>query len=231
MKLFYAQLNNNQFELMEDEARHLQKVIRIKDGENIVVTNGLGYWAEAQIVYFGKKIALKHSDIQIQHKSNPNELHIAIAPTKNMDRIEFFIEKSCEMDIAEISFILCDQSERKLLNMEKIKKQVIAACKQSLRFHFPKINEITSLHSFIQQQSADNTYVAHCDSGLHRLDLHEIAYPEKSTFLVGPEGDFSPKEIQMLQEKGIKAIRLGYQRLRTETAGLFIAAWAYQNNL
>lgn len=231
MKLFYALIINNQFELDPEEAHHIQKVLRLKEGERICVTNGKGYWANAELLYFGKKTQLKHDEIQFSEKTNTTHLKIAIAPTKNLDRIEFFVEKATELNIDEIQFILCENSERKNLNLEKLQKKAIAACKQSLRFHFPIIHEIIKLNDFISQCDAANTYVAHCDKKLERIRLHDIKLAEKMCFLVGPEGDFSLKEIENLSQKNIVSLSLGFQRLRTETAGLFLANWAYSNEL
>ena len=126
---------------------------------------------------------------------------------------------------------MTEKSERKNINIEKIRKQAISASKQSLRFHFPIVNELTKFSDFVKDISAENAFVAHCDKAFERANLSQIQPKDKITFLIGPEGDFSPKEIQLLAEKGIKAIALGQQRLRTETAGIFAAAWAYNQYL
>ena len=141
------------------------------------------------------------------------------------------MEKATELGVSEITFLLTEKSERKNINIEKIRKQAIAASKQSLRFHFPIVNELTKFSDFAKGISAENTFVAHCDKAFERANLSQILPKDKITFLIGPEGDFSPKEIQLLAEKGIKAIALGQQRLRTETAGIFVAAWAYNQYL
>ena len=152
---------------------------------------------------------------------------IAIAPTKNIDRIEFFVEKATEMAISEITILQTEKTERKNLNIDKLRKQAIAASKQSLRFHFPKINDVTKLSDFLKNINPETTFVAHCDASFERTEISKIKNVENLTFLIGPEGDFSEKEIKLLSEKGIKAVSLGKQRLRTETAGIFVAAWNY----
>ena len=141
------------------------------------------------------------------------------------------MEKATELGVSEITFLLTEKSERKNINIEKIRKQAISASKQSLRFHFPIVNKLTKFSDFVKDISAENTFVAHCDKAFERTNLSQIQPKDKITFLIGSEGDFSPKEIQFLAEKGIKAIALGQQRLRTETAGIFAAAWAYNQYL
>ena len=225
MKLFFAHIEDQNIQIPEDEQHHMLKVLRLQHGSPIAVTNGKGLWAEGSMAVLGKKVSLQ--DYKIHQAPSPKQhLHIAIAPTKNIDRIEFFVEKATEMGIAEISFILSDKSERKDIKLEKLQKQAIAASKQSLRFHFPKLNPLQKLSDFIQQQKPEATFICHCDTAFEREDLKNIKL-QNATFLVGPEGDFSLKEIQMIQAMGIKAISLGQQRLRTETAALFLSAWAY----
>ena len=175
-------------------------------------------------------------DILEINENLPNfstQLHIAIAPTKNIDRIEFFVEKATEMGIAEITLLQTEKTERKNLNIDKLRKQSIAASKQSLRFHFPIINDLTKFSDFIKEVDSENTFVAHCNENLERIDLKMLRQAQHDrvkdiTFLIGPEGDFSDREIQLLAEKGVKAVSLGSQRLRTETAGVFVAAWNYE---
>ncbi|MDO5615476.1 MAG: RsmE family RNA methyltransferase, partial [Cruoricaptor ignavus] len=177
------------------------------------------------LVFEGKKVNIAVTEIQEKLPDFSPKLHIAIAPTKNIDRTEFFVEKATEMGISEITFLQTEKSERKNINLEKLQKQAIAASKQSLRFHFPKINPLIKLADFIKITNPEQTFVAHCDTAFERIDLSAIETQNSYTFLIGPEGDFSPNEIQQLAEKNIKAISLGNQRLRTETAGIFISAW------
>jgi 16S rRNA (uracil1498-N3)-methyltransferase len=131
------------------------------------------------------------------------------------------------MGISEITILQTEKTERKNINIDKLKKQAIAASKQSLRFHFPIINDAIKLQDFLKNSNPENTFVAHCHENLERIELKEIPKLDEITFLIGPEGDFSEKEINYLSENNIKAVSLGSQRLRTETAGIFVAAWNY----
>lgn len=226
MKLFYGSIENGEVIINPEEQLHMLKVLRMRSGDEASVTNGLGSLAKGKLVLEGKKVSLAVSEIVTNLPDFHPKLHIAIAPTKNIDRIEFFVEKATEMGISEITFLLTANSERKLLNLEKIQKQALAASKQSLRTHFPKINGLARLSDFLQGINPGETFVAHCDSSFNRTDLRTIQ-TDNPVFLVGPEGDFSTNEITMLAEKGISAVSLGNQRLRTETAGIYLAAWNY----
>lgn len=226
MKLFFGEIFPA-VHINDEEQQHIIKVLRMRDGEEISVTDGKGNLANGKLVFEGKKVSLDIKEIKKNLPDFSPKLHIAIAPTKNIDRIEFFLEKATEMGISEVTLIQTEKTERKILNIEKLRKQSIAASKQSLRFHFPVINDLMKFPDFIKNLDPETTFVAHCNENLERIDLKEINLQEKITFLIGPEGDFSEKEIQILAEKGIKAVSLGNQRLRTETAGVFVAAWNY----
>lgn len=227
MKLFHGHIKNNQVDILEEEQHHILKVLRMKDGDPISITDGHGNLATGFLYTEGKKAMIDISKIQRDHPPFAPHLHIAIAPTKNIDRTEFFVEKATEMGVSEISFLLTEKSERKHLNIDKLRKKAIAASKQSLRFHFPVLNDLEKFGDFISKISPENTYIAHCDPKFERFSIHDIPLHSHLTFLVGPEGDFSPNEINQLSQLGIKAVQLGQQRLRTETAGIFIAAWNY----
>lgn len=226
MKLFFGEIFP-EVKINEDEQQHIVKVLRMRAGEEISVTDGKGNLAHGTLVFEGKKVSVQVQNIEQDLPNFSTRLHIAIAPTKNIDRIEFFLEKATEMGISEITFLQTEQTERKNINIEKLRKQSISASKQSLRFHFPTVYDLTKFSDFIKDINPENTFVAHCNENLERIDLKEINLQENLTFLIGPEGDFSEKEIQMLAEKGVKAVSLGNQRLRTETAGIFVAAWNY----
>lgn len=227
MKLFYGEITGNTVIINNEEQQHIVKVLRMKSGEEIFVTDGKGNLAKGNLVFEGKKVHLEILEIKEKLPNFSPQLHIAIAPTKNIDRIEFFVEKAVEMGISEITFLQTEKTERKNISIEKLTKQAISASKQSLRFHFPKMNDLVKFSDFIKNLDAETTFVAHCNENLERIHLKDIDSRENITFLIGPEGDFSDKEIQILAEKGIKAVSLGSQRLRTETAGIFVAAWNY----
>lgn len=231
MKLFFGQIFP-EILIDSDEQQHIAKVLRMREGEEIYLTDGKGNLAKGTLIFEGKKVTLNVSEVKENLPDFSPKLHIAIAPTKNIDRIEFFLEKAVEMGISEVSFILTEQTERKNISIDKLRKQAISASKQSLRSHFPKINDLQKFSEFMKDLSPENTFVAHCNENLERISLNLLREPqhdnfETYTFLIGPEGDFSDKEIQLLAEKGIKAVSLGNQRLRTETAGIFVAAWNY----
>ena len=227
MKLFFGEVIPA-VKINEEEQTHIVKVLRMRSGEEIFVTDGKGNLAKGKLHFEGKKVSLDVLEIKENLPNFSTQLHIAIAPTKNIDRIEFFVEKATEMGIAEITLLQTEKTERKNLNIDKLRKQSIAASKQSLRFHFPIINDLTKFSDFIKEVDSEKTFVAHCNENLERIDLKDIQAKENITFLIGPEGDFSDKEIQLLAAKGVKAVSLGNQRLRTETAGVFVAAWNYE---
>ena len=227
MKLFFGE-NFPDVKINDEEQQHIVKVLRMREGEEIFVTDGNGNLAKGNLVFEGKKVSLDVKEIKENLPEFSPKLHIAIAPTKNIDRIEFFVEKATEMAISEITILQTEKTERKNLNIDKLRKQAIAASKQSLRFHFPKINDVTKLSDFLKNVNPETTFVAHCDASFERTEISKIQNVENITFLIGPEGDFSEKEIKLLSEKGIKAVSLGHQRLRTETAGIFVTAWNYE---
>ncbi|MCE3075603.1 RsmE family RNA methyltransferase [Chryseobacterium gwangjuense] len=227
MKLFFGEINNGKAIINDEEQQHIVKVLRMKNGEEIHVTDGNGNLASGTLSIEGKKANIDVSEIKRDFPDFNPKLHIAIAPTKNIDRIEFFVEKAVEMGISEITILQTEKTERKNINIDKLRKQAVAASKQSLRFHFPIINDSIKISDFLKKINPENTFVAHCHENLKRIQLKEIPHLEHITFLIGPEGDFSEKEISFLAEHKIKAVSLGSQRLRTETAGLFVAAWNY----
>ncbi len=229
MKLFFGEINNGKAIINDEEQQHIVKVLRMKNGEEIHVTDGKGNLASGKLVIEGKKANIEVSEIKTDLPNFSSKLHIAIAPTKNIDRIEFFVEKAVEMGISEITILQTEKTERKNINIDKLRKQAIAASKQSLRFHFPVINDLIKIQDFLKKIDSETSFVAHCHENLERIDLKEIPTLENITFFIGPEGDFSEKEISFLAENNVKAVSLGNQRLRTETAGIFVAAWNYYN--
>lgn len=227
MKLFYGEIEGTKVIINDEEQQHIVKVLRMRAGEDIHVTDGKGRLASGKLIIEGKRAGIEVVEIKENLADFNPKLHIAIAPTKNIDRIEFFVEKAVEMGISEISIIITEKTERKNINIDKIRKQSIAASKQSLRFHFPVINDSIRLSDFLKNMDPQHTFVAHCHENLERIDLSKIPSSDHYTFLIGPEGDFSEREIGYLSENNIKAVSLGNQRLRTETAGVFVAAWNY----
>lgn len=227
MQLFYCpEITEGTYALNEDEAKHCTIVLRKNIGDKISLINGKGTLYHCTIIDCSKKSCLVeiNSTVTDFGKHNYN-LHIAIAPTKNIDRIEWFLEKSTEIGINNISFLNCDHSERNIVKPERLEKVIVSAMKQSLKAFKPNITPIQNFNAFISQDfGTDQLFIAHCIENETNIHLKEIA--EKNTekeiiVLIGPEGDFSANEIKSALNKGFKAISLGNSRLRTETAALY----------
>lgn len=224
MYLFYTPDIDIHPELPEEEAAHCLRVLRLSQGDKITLTDGKGYFYEAQI----SVASAKRCSVSIQNKTfQPfywrGHLHLAMAPTKNMDRTEWFAEKATEIGIDEISFLNCRFSERKVLKVERIEKIVVSAVKQSLKARKPQINEMISFDKFVRQDFPGDKFIAHCYAGEKPL-LKDVLSNEKDTLvLVGPEGDFSPEEVELALSCGFRPVSLGMSRLRTETAALVAA--------
>jgi len=221
MQLFYTQnIKDNMAIFTEEEARHI-KVLRKKTGDVLHFIDGVGGWYKGEIMEVHKKQCvlsiLEHSPSYNQRKVH---LHIAIAPTKNINRLEWFLEKATEIGIDEITPILCDRSERKKIRNDRLEKILLSAAKQSLKAYLPKLNELTDYQDFIKKENDSLKYIAYCnDDNLNHLKK-EYSSPQNVTILIGPEGDFSEKEIQFALENNYQGISLGDSRLRTETAGI-----------
>lgn len=206
--------------LSEIESRHAIKVLRLKEGDTLTLLDGKGSIYKARITHaHAKQCAF---DI-LSHTTYPRHsyhLHIAIAPTKNIDRMEWFVEKCTEIGIDAITPIFCQFSERKRINEERLAKIIIAASKQSKRPHFPLLHPSTSFATFVQQKTTDQRYIAHCYD-MPKSSLFETATTNQPIrILIGPEGDFSTEEVATATAEGYTPISLGENRLRTETAGV-----------
>jgi len=224
MQLFYnANIleSDKQFTFDKTESKHIVRVLRKKVGDQLYITNGKGILYIAEITIANDKKCLT-TIISVLQKPKPWNyyLHIAIAPTKNIDRFEWFLEKATEIGIDEITPLLCNHSERKVIKTERLEKIIDAAMKQSLKFHLPKLNPLTKFSDFTKQEFEGNLYIAHCEK-TDKQSLKSIVQPnQKTTILIGPEGDFSISEIEMAIQQKFKPITLGESRLRTETAGM-----------
>lgn len=221
MNLFYQPgIPNGIHYLNPDESRHCTKVLRKKTGDVIQITDGIGTIYQARLTESkSEKCSFKIESKQKEEK-RPFNIHIAIAPTKNPDRTEWFVEKAIEIGVDEISFLLCDNSERAALKTDRLEKLAISAMKQSLRSTFTKINHMVLLKDFVAGTNATSKYIAYVDQA-NPDHLLKIAIP-KSDYLVliGPEGDFSKKELALAVDYHYKKVSLGTSRLRTETAGV-----------
>ena len=220
MQLFYLENPEKDIILSAEESKHATKVLRKKEGDILNFTDGKGTFYKAEItVADTRKCRLKVVSTEQKPKQHNYHLHIAIAPTKNMDRYEWFLEKATEIGIDEITPIICEHSERKVLKTERCNRILLSAMKQSLKFHLPKLNEAISLKDFLKQDFEGAKYIAHCEDG-EKKELKIVNKTEKYLILIGPEGDFSPNEIKLALQNQFKAVSLGTSRLRTETAGL-----------
>lgn len=218
MQLFFSNRKEGSFVFLdEDEAKHATQVLRKKVGDVLDVMDGEGNQYRAEIASASKKevklMVLSHAF----HEPQKNEIHLFVAPTKNIDRIEWLVEKCVEVGITSINFVNCARSERKQVNLERIRKIVLSAAKQSLTFYLPVVNEIRTFKDVLDFDV--DRYIALCDPSSPRFP-EMVLESNKFALLVGPEGDFTPEEIQLALNKQWKGMSLGSKRLRTETAAL-----------
>lgn len=219
MQIFTASENEIQSGVLNEvESKHCVRVLRKSNGDKINITNGNGDLFLAKITDAHQK----HCGFEIINSEETKKLapplHIAIAPTKNIDRFEFFLEKCTEIGISEITPLLCYHSERKNIKHERLEKIVVSACKQSKSFHFPTLNNLTSFKELMNAQYSQKL-IAHCNDE-DKTELKNLKFNEPTLLLIGPEGDFSKEEIELALNSGFKPISLGESRLRTETAGI-----------
>jgi len=223
MQLFYnseiKQGDSNYF-FDKEESKHIVKVLRKKEGDTIFITNGLGFLFESEIILASEK----KCEVKIAKETFQQPVafytHIAVAPTKMNDRLEWFLEKATEIGIHEITPIICDHSERKVYKIDRAEKIIQAAMKQSLHYYLPKINEPISFSQFVKLNFEGQKFIAHCEETDKKSFKNEIKQKEKITILIGPEGDFSTKEINLAIANQFIPVTLGNTRLRTETAAL-----------
>ncbi|GAK94465.1 ribosomal RNA small subunit methyltransferase E [Nonlabens ulvanivorans] len=227
MQLFYnSQLDteSTSFTLDREESKHVFKVLRKKIGDNINLTDGKGNLYHGTINH----ITSNRCDLDIAfaeaYPPLPYQLHIAIAPTKMNDRMEWFLEKATEMGITRITPILCQHSERQKINLDRFDRIIVSAMKQSLQFHKPKLDELMNYEEFINLNLSSHKFIAHCEDGNKNHLKQLISTNQSVTVLIGPEGDFTPQEIELALKNNFKPVSLGATRLRTETAGVYTAA-------
>lgn len=221
MNLFYIPEiipSTQQITLPEEESKHACRVLRMKIGDQMMVLDGRGGTYVAEITEdHPKHCTIKILQYEFEEKPS-KEIHIAIAPTKNSDRIEWFAEKATEVGITEISLILCSNSERKQMKEDRLEKILIAAMKQSQRKYLPVLNPLVPFKEFIAKNPKGA--IAHCEDE-EKNTLKEVFQSAHFPILIGPEGDFSKEEIKLAKQSGYAFVSLGNTRLRTETAGLY----------
>lgn len=221
MWLFYAPCINDEMELPQEEAGHCIRVLRMKEGDRIRLTDGKGAFYDAVISSVtGKRCFVHIENKEVQEPLWRGHIHIAMAPTKLMDRNEWFLEKAVEIGVDEVTFLKTDHSERDVIKMDRIEKIAVSAMKQSQKATLPVLNGMTSLRSFIECGFEGDKFIAHCEPGSKALLQDAVVPGHDSLVLIGPEGDFSPAEIDMALKAGFRPISLGPSRLRTETAAL-----------
>lgn len=221
MHVFYTPDIQKRNELPEEEAQHCTRVLRLSTGDEITLTDGKGNFYQAEITAASnKRCVVSIRETVFQEPLWPCHLHIAMAPTKNMDRNEWFAEKATEIGFDELTFLNCRYSERKVIKNERIEKILISAIKQSLKAQLPKLNGMMDFDKFIAQDFEGQKFIAHCYEGEKPLLKNVLKAGKDALVLIGPEGDFSEEEVKKAIERGFVPISLGKSRLRTETAAL-----------
>ena len=244
MHLFYTPDISGDFHLLsEEESRHCVKVLRLNAGDVIHLTDGAGNLFESEIVTIdGKRCQVKIGRNLLaaggQQSASSHSgafgrrnyrLHIAIAPTKNIERFEWFLEKSTEIGIDEITPLICEHSERRQLRIDRLQKVITSAVKQSLKAWHPRLNEPVDFRKFIQGNSDGNKFMAYITDGAPLLQ-NVCQKDADAIILIGPEGDFSPFEVNAATKMGFRVVSLGNSRLRTETAGIIACHTLYLIN-
>ena len=224
MQLFFQpdiDESTQQIIFSREESKHIVKVLRRTEGALLKVTNGKGLLFTAQIITADIKQCVAKI-IDTEKEARPNYwLHLAVAPTKMNDRYEWFLEKATEIGIDEITPVICDHSERKVVKLDRYERVLQSAMKQSLHFRMPKLNEPVSFSGFINKDINAEKFIAHCEEDQPRILLQNAAAALTDTLiLIGPEGDFSPEEIKLALENDFSPVSLGTSRLRTETAAI-----------
>ena len=221
MHLFYTPEIAHSHELPADEAAHALRVLRLQPGDEVRLTDGQGGFYHARISECNRKRCMV--EVIEREEQAPlwtGHLHLALAPTKNIDRMEWLAEKATEIGFDELTFLNCQWSERRIVKGERIEKILISAMKQSLKARLPKLNDITDFAQFVKQPVGGQKFIAHCHEG-EKTPLRQALQPAQDALvLIGPEGDFSPDEVALAVAEGFTPVTLGNTRLRTETAAL-----------
>ena len=223
MQLFYApEITTPLYTLPEEESGHCVRVLRLKEGDSLHITDGRGTLYRAVVEDpHPKRCTIRIVEEHHEWEKRPYRLTIAVAPTKNIDRIEWFVEKATACGIARIVPVLCDHSERKVVKSERLEKIAISAMKQSLKAYLPTIEPLTPLREVLAEPFEGTKLIAHCEEDMERIFMGEkIQGGENVMVLIGPEGDFSREEIEAARKAEFTEISLGNSRLRTETAAL-----------
>ena len=223
MQLFYnSELDTSikTFNFSKDESRHIVKVLRKSTGDLLMITNGKGWIFEAEVIIPNHNKCVVSILKSTFETPRPYTIHLAVAPTKMNDRYEWFIEKATEIGVDIITPIICQNSERKIIKTERFEKILQSAMKQSLHCYLPSLAPAIRFSEFIKMPQEGATFIAHCEDGEKLKFKDQIEAKKSITILIGPEGDFSPKEIELALNHQYIPVSLGASRLRTETAGI-----------
>lgn len=231
VRYFYVPQAAHESELPVEEAQHALRVLRLQGGDEIFLMDGEGCFYRAEVTMAaGKHCGYEVKETEPQEKTWNGRMHLAIAPTKMIDRIEWMLEKSTEIGFDEVSFLQCKFSERKNIRADRLDKIVVSAMKQSRKPWKPVVNDLMAFKGFVSQPREGRKFICHCYEEIDKTDLYthlqHMPQDEAVTVLVGPEGDFSIDEVRLAMEHGYESVTLGNSRLRTETAGLMAVAMA-----
>jgi 16S rRNA (uracil1498-N3)-methyltransferase len=222
MHTFYTPgIQGKLHQLEKHESQHCINVLRLQEGDKIILVDGNGGYHKAEV-----KTPDSHKCtveiISSKHEVGKKDfrLHIAIAPTKNISRFEWFLEKATEISIDEITPLLCERSERKTIRNKRLDKVIVSAMKQSVKAYKPKLNRITNFTEFVSLKHSFNKFIAYCDKKSNPELKELVTKGDDILILIGPEGDFSSEEVHQATKNGFYSIQLGTNRLRTETAGI-----------
>lgn len=224
MQLFFSQdIQSDSVFLSEEESRHI-KVLRKQIGDTIWVTDGKGNLYQTQLKILAKKCELEIVEIEKKIPATKS-IHLIVAPTKNLDRMEWMVEKCCEIGIQKISFINCQRSERKFLKINRLEKKALSALKQSKQYFLTSIEALDSYKSVLNTVPDHAIkFIAHCEDSTEKLAFKNHSNEGEYVILIGPEGDFTHEEVHQAKEKGFSELHLGESILRTETAAMVAVA-------
>lgn len=224
LSLFYVPNIKSSMRLTEEEAQHAFKVLRLQPGTLVHITDGAGHLFTAKLEDRNPKNA-SVSDLQLIRVEERNRpyLHVAVAPTKNIDRIEWTLEKLVEVGVDKVTFVMTERTVRTRVNMDRMNRLMIAAVKQSEKLSTVELAIADSVKDLLENDGSEVKYIAYCGAEYERKELKDCFIKGRSTtFLIGPEGDFSPDEVREAVRTGYQVVSLGRERLRTETAGLYV---------
>lgn len=231
MNLFYLpDIKRHSVELDEPESKHAVRVLRLRKGDQVQIVDGMGGWYEAVIEEdHPKRCRLLVTSHIADYQPLPYHLHMAVSPTKSMDRFEWFLEKATEIGISEVTPLICQRTERTHLNTGRLERVVVSAMKQSLRAYIPRLNKPVGIAAFLKGKGEGVKGIAHCipdgdDLMQNRKSIVDLPGYKSFTMMVGPEGDFTGEEVQSALNAGYQPFHLGNARLRTETAAVHICS-------